>query len=281
MPNYPLEYKSYFTTLLQGGGSTTTTAKGDDNDNDGVGGGSVVTQRDGAGKEYTPQHVAHVRERFIRGEVCATTDVNAMTDGAKNRLRRREEDIFRDGGVMAKRKVQERLLNVVRRACQSSEFSREVLCAFEGELVKQLSSFEDDGVVGEQITADVIEERKAILEKVLTQKPMVTRKGGSNGVKNTTIRFLFDNESNEGAFNRLLLHGVSQFHGLVTSSTTISRGHRLLTVTGVCKGCQFRFLDFLDLAEEERLDDNRDVDVGLCSSSAPVLAQSMATIKVS
>jgi len=240
-----------------------------------------VTQRDGAGKEYTPQHVARVRERFLRGDVGAS-DVNAMTDGARDRLRRREEDTFRDGGVMAKSKVQERLLNVVRRACQSSEFSRDVLCAFEGELVKRLSSFDDDGGGGGgQTNAAAIEEREALLDKVLMQKPMVTRKGGSSGVKNVTIRFLFDNESNQGAFNRLLLHGVSQFHGLDTSSTTTSRGHRLLTVTGVCKGCQFRFLDFLDLAEEERLDDNRDVDVGLCSSSAPVLAQSMSTLKVS
>jgi len=81
---------------------------------------------------------------------------------------------------------------------------------------------------------------------------------------------------------------VSHFHGLDTSSTTTSRGERLVSVTGVCRGCQFRFLDFLDLVDdddERRLDGGggRDVDVGLCSSGgeSSLQAQSMSTLEVS
>jgi len=256
MPNSAMEHNSYFTTLLKSNGNV---------------------KRDGAGREFDAKHVDKVRERFLRGDVSNANE-NEMTEGARNRMRRREDDTFSDGARMVKVKVQERLLNVVRRACQSSEFSRDVLSAFEKQLVKHLSGNESSHERG-----CASEESESVLEEVLMQRPMVTRKSSSvlspklnsAGVKSVTIRFLFDNESNNGAFNRLLLHGVSQFHGLDTSSSTTSKGHRLLTVTGVCKGCQFQLLDFLDLGEG--IDMNNDTS---CSHE-PVIIQSMSTLQVS
>jgi len=284
MPNHPVKYSSYFTTLLGSGNGGDDGSSGGTTNESGRGGGNT-TKRNGAGKLYTPSHITKTRERFLRGEI-STSNPNAPSAGAKNRQQQRDDETYNNGRQMVKTKVPERLLNVVRRACQSSVWSREVLCAFEKELVHRLSMKGGDGG-GD---GGELKERESILINVLLQKPMVTRKNGSSGgtTTTTTMRFLFDNTSNNGAFNRLLLHGVSHFHGLDTSSTTTSRGERLVSVTGVCRGCQFRFLDFLDLVDdddERRLDGGggRDVDAGLCSSGgeSSLQAQSMSTLEVS
>jgi len=87
MPHDPPENRSHFTTLLGTG--------------------------DGEG--HDSEHIDAVRRRFLRGD----TDPNReeMTDGARDRLRRKEEDILNDGSRMVRVKVPERLSNVVRRAC--------------------------------------------------------------------------------------------------------------------------------------------------------------------
>jgi len=232
MPHDPPEYRSHFTTLL------------------------------GTGEEegHDSEHINAVRRRFLRGD---TSDPNReMTDGARDRLRRKEEDIFNDGSRMVRVKVPERLLNVVRRACQSSPFSRNVLSVFERKLVRHLSADVN------HITSK--DDPESILEEVLVQKLMVTRKARS-----TTLRFLFENE-NHGAFNRILLHGVSHFHGLHTSSTTTSRGHRLLTVTGACRGCRFKLVDFLDLTEEFAMDG----DGATMYDKDPVVIKSISSLRV-
>jgi len=250
-PNYPLENNSCLTTLL--------------------GSGSEV-------EDYEKQHIATVRERFLNGEVC-DKNRNLISERARDRLLKREEEIFNDGRKMVEEKLQSRLLNVVTRACQSSVFSRNILSAFERVLVKHLS-FNDVSVCDDKQDND-----ESILEKVLMQKPLLTRKS-SNETKNSTIRFLFDNESDQGAFSRLLLHGACQFHGLNTSSVTTSSGRRLLTVTGICKGNQFRLIDFLDFTKERnniftsKSSSLRNVTPG-SNPSASIIEQHMSTLKVS
>jgi len=222
-------------------------------------------------QSYDREHVASVKERFLNGEMPGGRSNTSNNDiHNTHRALKRQEEIFSNGEIMIKLQVQERLLNVVRRACRSSDATKEVLCAFERTLVRHLSYEEEfDFVDYDEETIQRHDE--VIMEQVLVQKPMVTRKKSSivfeedDGSENTkevtrvTLRFLFDNEKANssgsgggGTFHRLVLHGACQFHGLDTAWSTTSKG-RLLTVTGSCKGCQFQMLDFLDLEEQNML----------------------------
>ena len=73
---------------------------------------------------------------------------------------------------------------------------------------------------------------------------------------NLIARFLFDADSPNGGFHRLLLHGVCQFHCLhATSSTTeinimvndsnVRKRARVLTATGTLSGADVRLVDFI------------------------------------
>lgn len=299
MPHKPMEYNSSFTTLLKGGSNTHK--KGDDD-----GSGVVAPVGRMHRQSYDREHVASVKERFLNGEMPggrSNTSNNDMHN--THRALKRQEEIFSNGENMIKLQVQERLLNVVRRACRSSDATKEVLCAFERTLVRHLSYEEEfDFVNYDEETTQRHDE--VIMEQVLVQKPMVTRKKSSivleedDGSENTkevtrvTLRFLFDNEKANsgsgggGTFHRLLLHGACQFHGLDTAWSTTSKG-RLLTVTGSCKGCQFQMLDFLDLEEQNMLGYNaanspksgEKVSESAVTSSSTSVLKAISTLKVS
>ena len=91
------------------------------------------------------------------------------------------------------------------------------------------------------------------------------------------IRLLFSEGESKKAFNRLLLHAVCQFHGLDTESNTTAKGYRMLIVTGLCKGCHLKFLDYVPF------DNGKNSHVTSKSNtkgSANMLADSMSALKV-
>lgn len=211
-----------------------------------------------------------LKERFVDGEVVPEQD-RQMTDAAKARLQKRQDALYHDGNRMMRENVNKRLLNVVMRACKSSGFTRKVVEAFEQLLVQNMAGVDDT-------TSSKSMKDDDIWEKVTVQKPFITKKGAITDTHSgVIIRLLFSEGESKGAFNRLLLHAVCQFHGLDTESNTTAKGYRMLIVTGLCKGCHLKFLDYVPF------DDGMKTHVTSKSNakgSANILADSMSALKV-
>ena len=249
MPNYPLEYRSVFDDMVRNGGEgeggETKTGDG----RKGVGSGVV---------DWTK-----VRERFVSGDVVVQSSEPMVSEAAMERRRIRERELFKSGQSMMEQ-VQGRLFRVVQQACDTSPWNQSVLNAFEEFLVIHMG----DGSAEERGTSPRSsiggDSSTQILKELLVQTPFVTRKAGNQ----ITVRFVFDDAEKKGAFHRLLLHAVCQFHGLTIASSTTAKGHKMMTVTGTCKGCQFKFLEFC-LVEET-----------LEVANSESFLNSMATLKV-
>lgn len=190
---------------------------------------------DGTQKALDPHMIQKVKERFLDGEVGKDAS-SQPTQKSLQRKALREDAIFADGNSMLETKVQERLRKVVKRACESSDFSKKVLRTLEQCVVHHLSKDND---------AKSLQYDESILNQILIQKPLVTNKSCEDGSTKTTVRFLFDTNETKGTFHRLLLTAVCHFHGLVANPSDGPRNSRILTVTGVCRGCQFQLLDYL------------------------------------
>jgi hypothetical protein len=231
MPNAPRGNRTIFGTLVSANRKFGGDDFSDESDDGGYASDCIKVKLD-------PARVAQIRERFVDGEV-GEDNTFVMSNSAKERMRKREEELYKDGHRMTK-KVNQRLLKVVIRACKGSGFTRNVVDAFE----KLLLSLPNNGSSASTSTSSKPE--TDIWNKVLVQKPLITRKSnpGTSG-SSVTIRMLFSENESKGAFNRLLLHAVCQFHDLDTSSSTTSKGHRMMTVTGICKGGDFRFLEYV------------------------------------
>jgi hypothetical protein len=242
-PIAPRDNRTIFSTLVSAGnGSGSASGNGsghedEDDDNDNI----ACTNLD-------RKRLEEIRDRFVDGEVGRN---NGITKGAQERMKKRQEELFQDGNRMMRVNVNVRLMNVVVRACKSSGFTRNVVDAFERLLVTNMSGSGGGGC--DQMTShthdsDEIETDVDIWTQIMVQKPFITRKT-SMGLDNTgsgvIARMLFHEDESKGAFNRLLLHAVCQFHGLETCSTTTSKGYRMLTVTGICKGSHLKFLEFV------------------------------------
>jgi len=230
MPNYPRDNRTIFSTLC-----------GANDNGNGNGNGSEDAHSSQVRLNLDPKEVMKIRERFVDGEVGVGGQDQGMTQGAKDRMKRRQDLLFKDGHRMMKSNVNERLMNVVVRSCKSSGFTRNVVDAFERLLVNNMSDADNCNSNGKISSSHNSDPDGDIWNKVVVQNPFITRKE-KIGVM---IRMLFNEGERKGAFNRLLLHAVCQFHGLDTCSTTTSKGYRMLTITGRCQGSTFRFLEFV------------------------------------
>jgi hypothetical protein len=100
--------------------------------------------------------------------------------------------------------IPERLKSVVIRACSSSDITKRIVDALE-DCLKECFLDNSDG-------SDCFSNQD--LASSLLLEPNVTKRASSG---HTTVRFAFDASSSKGGFHRLLLHAISQFHGLSTS----------------------------------------------------------------
>ena len=251
---------------------------------------TLVSARNGSGNEddiacanLDRKRLEEIRDRFVDGEVGRN---NSITKGAQERMKKRQEELFLDGDRMMRVNVNVRLMNVVVRACKSSGFTRNVVDAFERLLVNNMSG---RGVEMACHDSDETEADIDIWNQVMVQKPFITRKK-SMGLGDTgsgvIARMLFREDESKGAFNRLLLHAVCQFHGLDTCSTTTSKGYRMLTVTGICKGSHLKFLDFVpfdvssDSSGPPELQENVVVVVSDETAATQLMLDNMAALRV-
>ena len=270
MPNAPRDNRTIFGMLV----STNAMGYADDLEEKDDCSGTRSTK-----VKLDPARLANIRERFVEGEVGKMA---FMTDAAKARMKKRKEELYKDGRRMMKANVDERLLNVAIRACNVSSFTRGVVDAFERLLVRNMSSGGTRNASGSENES---ESDSDIWKKVLVQKPFITRKSQADvdvEGSGVTIRMLFSDDESKGAFNRLLWHAVTQFHGLDTSSSTTSKGYRMLTVTGLCKGSEFRFLDHVPSDEGRRRNESVSTKENVNDETAAtqMMLDSMAALRV-
>jgi hypothetical protein len=163
-----------------------------------------------------------LREDFFRGEIGYPTSRLPTKQPATEVALTPEMMLSRLHG---------RLRKVVTRACSNSQASIKFVDAYERFLVQ----FYGKGKVT-SLEADV--------SASLLEPPTVTRKKSGK----TVARFYFDSVSSAGGFHRLLLHAVTQFHGLQAVSKTVemeANTARLLTVVGSLSGPKVRLVDHI------------------------------------
>ena len=152
-----------------------------------------------------------VRARFFEGEIGHGRPTNERS------TKKRPTVPVASPPFMLKR-IHYRLRKVLDRACHSSTASRKIVDDLETWLV---SCFSGRSTAG-----------SAIFETWL-EPPTVTKRSS----RQTVVKFYFEPDSQHGGFHRLLLHGISQFHGLTATSTSAKLGDgrdvRLLTVLGI------------------------------------------------
>ena len=156
-----------------------------------------------------------VRERFFEGEL---PESNANSKARKAR-RSSEYPLTIEARM---NRIDPRLQNVIVRACNNSEpasrvvdmFEKFVVASFGGEKAELTDSWWKD---------------------ILLVRPNIAESEKSSHV---TVKFFFEAISSKGGFHRLLLHAITQFHGLraVSSILKVEIGEassaRALAVTG-------------------------------------------------
>ena len=187
----------------------------------------------------TGNGIEEARHDFIKGKVSTHCVAGERKNTAT--IQRDDYGIFSDGKIMYEKRIQERLKRLIIRLCMSSDFIVKVLNAFEAVLVSEMSV---------DVRSSDWSSFENILNGVLLQPPLVSRSRPINQYTDCgkIVRFNFDIDSSRSARHRMLLHALCQFHGLKASSTTTSRG-RTLTVTGLCKGGNFRLIELINSQE--------------------------------
>lgn len=180
-----------------------------------------------------------VRDRFFEGELpdVALTDRTVRQQQQPKEPTSGEEMMFR---------MNSRLRRVVTKACQNSYPAARVVKTFETFL---LNSFRPTNKSNKksQPTDTALDDNW--WEDILLEQPTITKRRDG---KLMTAQFYFDPVNATGGFHRLLLHALSQFHGLtvVSRMAQISIGEhcksRTLTVTGAPIKAKFRLMEILD-----------------------------------
>ncbi|CAB9526250.1 expressed unknown protein [Seminavis robusta] len=166
-----------------------------------------------------------VRDRFFRGELHAKTQ--------EPRIAKRTDPADASAAELFQR-IEGRLRRVVVKACENSGPACKVVESFENYLIRSLG--EEEPNVGN--------DEGDFWEGILVERPNYNPQQG-------TVTFRFDGDSSSGGFHRLLVHAVCQFHCLKAKTSTASKA-RVLSVSGVMRGSQYRLLDYLMSVQQER-----------------------------
>jgi hypothetical protein len=243
MPNYPREYRSEFAKLV----------------NDDSSKGVVV------------------RERFLKGEVGSTgRGVHSNT----NKMSRQFQGLSKtDVGNQLYRKLSPRIRSILSRCCDRTDMLKADDATNSTMAIRAINAFEA------YITSCILQSKKSVIpsagfppllsdevyqifDEIFCASPdMVLKKNKRKSTHGTavvpSIHFYFADESNSdtkrnGAFYRILLYAVCNFHGLVASSSTLDgrkkhvmrkgldKGVKVVTVQGgVVLGLDLKLLDFV------------------------------------
>jgi hypothetical protein len=140
-------------------------------------------------------------------------------------------------------RIEARLRRVVVKACENSMPASKVVETLEHFLVRVYSGKSD---------------KTKSWDSILMEPPTVTHRKRDDAY---ITRFVFDGESPNSGFHRLLLHGLCQFHGLQANSSTLeltiqgsatsTTQARLLTATGTLSGADVRLVDYIMQRKEQ------------------------------
>lgn len=153
------------------------------------------------------ESIRGLREKFFEGTLNAPPATTSMRVGFKQLV----EPVSPQQML---HRIDARLRRVVVKACENSVPASAV--------VDNLELF----LVGAHSTGICVTEENPPLstnwwKDILLESPTVTHKVQENGSSVASSRFLFDVNSTNAGFHRLLLHGLCQFHGLQARSSTV------------------------------------------------------------
>jgi hypothetical protein len=145
-------------------------------------------------------------------------------------------------------RIDGRLRRVVVKACENSAPASKVVDTFEAFLVRAYRGTKNK--TPPEAWHDTLLEPPTITTRCSNSKD-----GGRGGV---VVKFFFDADSSAGGFNRLLLHGLCQFHGLQAASSTVQvtmadriASSRVLTASGTISGPpKTRLSEYIALRQE-------------------------------
>jgi Tfp pilus assembly major pilin PilA len=130
-------------------------------------------------------------------------------------------------------RIHPRLKTFLLRACKTTA-NKNLISAFECILIHYISQYlmPSHEHYSEQLKVKnefSFQESQEILSQILMQPPLITTVNDHH--EKVYVRFLFE-KSQKGAYHRMFLHSVCQFHGWnATSTKGTSRDQRLLTVS--------------------------------------------------
>ena len=179
-----------------------------------------------------------LRDRFFEGELPVPQQSAATSRKPTAAPTSAEQMLFR---------IDNRLRRVVVKACQNSYPAARVVKTFETFLLKSFRSPNSTNTVGKLVDN--------WWDGILLEQPTITRRKDG---KLVTTQFYFDPSNATGGFHRLLLHAVSQFHGLsaVSRMAQISIGDhkssRALSVMGAPSlDCKYWLIDTLSKKSDD------------------------------
>jgi hypothetical protein len=245
MPNYPREYRSEFAKLVN-----------DDSKKGGI-----------------------VRERFLKGEVGSSKEQAVHYRAQRHFQGMSSADI----GNQLYRKLSPRIRSILSRVCERNDVletdvmdgTRTIMAvqavnAFEKYIVSCILQSKKTVVPSAGFPPLLADEEYQVFEKIFCAAPDLVMKTSKRKTSHgcyviPSIHFYFADDSNEdekrkGAFYRILLYAVCNFHGLVASSCALDgktkeyslrknlgKGVKVVTVqSGVVLGLDLKLLDFVN-----------------------------------
>jgi hypothetical protein len=195
------------------------------------------------------EELQYVRDKFYNGELYPSS-------APKSTLKKPSPTIEMLTAQQRMHRIERRLRRVVVKAIENSYPATKVMQTLEQFLMSAFTACEGEETYDDPDWKDI-----------LVEPPTITRLAPNNKL---IIRFLFDKDSQTGGFNRLLLHALVQFHSLVATSATTSKG-RMLTATGSSIDKQFQLVDCI-MKEQQTPSSTSSSTVGLGETTSRIAA---------
>ena len=167
-----------------------------------------------------------VREKFFSGDL---PEPSPRSEGN----RRPREPLSPDDMM---NRIDARLRRILVKSCKNSFPASKVVDTFESFLTRAFS--------GKKIKVP-----PDTWHDLLLEPPTITKRKEENSI---FVKFCFDAESPTGGFNRLLLHGLCQYHGLAAASCSVELmmgdrmvSSRVLNASGALSGPESRLTDHI------------------------------------
>ena len=166
-----------------------------------------------------------VREKFFAG------DLPEKSQNSRSEANRQAKEPTTPEEMM--HRIDARLRRILVKSCKNSFPASKVVDTFEVFLVRAFSGKKNKTL-------------NDTWDDLLIEPPTITKRKGEDNTS-VVVKFCFDADSPTGGFNRLLLHGLCQYHGLSAVSCSLEMmmqdnlvSSRVLTASGRLSGPESR-----------------------------------------